>query len=150
MAGTCTEAGFHAVFKCGNGIVRDKGLDGAGKTAAVDPDRTPPPQKLFPKGKRQRDRLLLRRGQGPGVLQMQGRGDAGGLHQGQKAVKVSRGKRLGFQRSYQGKKVRIYANRSRNEWTIPSGRILLGHNLYNVAPSSITLAPMGFCIVEED
>ena len=59
-------------------------------------------------------------------------------------------RRLGFQRSYQGKKVRIYANRSRNEWTIPSGRILLGHNLYNVAPSSITLAPMGFCIVEAD
>ena len=59
-------------------------------------------------------------------------------------------RRLGFQRCYNGSKVRIYANRSRNEWTIPSGRILLGHNLYTVAPSSITLAPMGFCIVEVD
>ena len=55
---------------------------------------------------------------------------------------------LGFQRQYQGKKVLIYVNRSRNDWTVPAGRILLGHNLHTVAPDWMTLSPMGFCVVE--
>ncbi len=58
-------------------------------------------------------------------------------------------RRLGYQRQYQGKRVRIYANRSRNDWTVPTGRILLGHNLHTVAPDWMTLSPMGFCIVED-
>ena len=58
-------------------------------------------------------------------------------------------RRLGYQRQYQGKRVRVYANRSRNEWTVPAGRILLGHNLQTVAPDWMTLTPMGFCIVED-
>ena len=60
-------------------------------------------------------------------------------------------RKLGFQRSYNGKTLRIYTNRSRNSWDIPSsGKIILGHQLQTVASDWLTLAPMGFCVVEED
>jgi hypothetical protein len=57
---------------------------------------------------------------------------------------------LGFCRSHQGKTLRVYTNRSRNSWDIPSGRILFGHNIRTVAPTWMTLSPMGFCILEEE
>ena len=57
--------------------------------------------------------------------------------------------RLGFSRTYQGKRLRIYVNRSGDNWDAPAGSILFGHNLHTLAPTWLTLAPMGFCIVEE-
>ncbi len=57
-------------------------------------------------------------------------------------------KHLGFQRSYKGKTVRIYANRSGDSWEIPKGNILLGYNIQVVAPDCLTLGPRGFCITE--
>ena len=58
-------------------------------------------------------------------------------------------RRLGFLRSYQGKKLRIYVNRSRNTWDIPvTGKLLFGHNIRTVAPNWLSLHPMGFCVVE--
>ena len=57
--------------------------------------------------------------------------------------------KLGFSRSYGGKQVRIYVNRSGDPWDIPSGKILLGHNMHTVAPDWLTVAPMGFCAVED-
>ena len=60
-------------------------------------------------------------------------------------------RRLGFQRQLEGKKVQIFANRSRDEWEVPhNGRILLAHKMHTIAPDWMTLAPMGFCIVEVD
>jgi glycosidase len=60
-------------------------------------------------------------------------------------------RRLGFQRQLDGKKVHIYANRSRDDWEVPhEGRILLGHKMHTIAPDWMTLSPMGFCIVEVD
>ena len=56
--------------------------------------------------------------------------------------------RLGFARSYQGKQLRIYANNSPDEWEISEGRVLFGHNLRNVAPNWVTIAPKGFCVAE--
>ena len=56
---------------------------------------------------------------------------------------------LGFTRTYGGKTVRVYLNCSGDPWDIPSGALLLGHNLHTVAPNWLTLAPMGFCAVEE-
>ena len=56
--------------------------------------------------------------------------------------------KLGFSRSYMGKQVRIYANRSGDPWDIPAGKILLGHNMHTVAPDWLSVSPMGFCIVE--
>ena len=58
-------------------------------------------------------------------------------------------RKLGFQRSYQGKKLRIFVNRSRNTWDIPvTGKLLFGHNIRTVATNWLTLHPMGFCVVE--
>jgi glycosidase len=57
--------------------------------------------------------------------------------------------RLGFSRTLEGKTVKIYVNRSGDPWDIPAGRILLGHNMHTVAPTWLTVAPMGFCIVED-
>ena len=57
--------------------------------------------------------------------------------------------KLGFAREYNGKKLLIYVNRSHDSWDIPVGRLLLGHNMHTVAPTWLTLAPMGFCVVEE-
>ena len=56
--------------------------------------------------------------------------------------------RLGFTRTYNGKTVKIYVNRSGDAWDIPSGPVLLGHNLHTVAPDWLTLGPKGFCITE--
>jgi len=57
--------------------------------------------------------------------------------------------RLGFSRTLEGKTVKIYVNRSGDPWDIPAGRILLGHNMHTVAPTWLTVAAMGFCIVED-
>ena len=56
--------------------------------------------------------------------------------------------RLAFSRSYNGKKLQIYVNRGHDDWEVPAGRMLLGHNLRTVAPDWVQLSPMGFCVVE--
>ena len=58
-------------------------------------------------------------------------------------------KHLGYTRAYEGKTCRIYANRSGDPWDIPTGKVILGYNLQTVAPDWLTLAPRGFCIVED-
>ena len=63
---------------------------------------------------------------------------------------VAGDKHLGFKRSYNGKTVKIYANRSGDSWEIPAGKVLLGYNLQIVAPDWLTLGPRGFCITEEE
>ena len=55
---------------------------------------------------------------------------------------------LGYSRTYKGKTVKVYANRSADSWEIPQGQILLGYNLQVIAPESLILGPRGFCIVE--
>ena len=57
-------------------------------------------------------------------------------------------KHLGFQRSYEGKTVKVYANRSGDPWEVPKGRILLGYNIQVVAPDCLVLGPRGFCVTE--
>lgn len=58
-------------------------------------------------------------------------------------------RKLGFTRSYGGKTIKIYVNRSGDPWEVPYSMVLFGHSLYNVTPTSLSLAPMGFCITEE-
>ena len=57
--------------------------------------------------------------------------------------------RIGFCRSYEGRKLRIYVNRSFDSWEVPAGRMLYGHNLQTVAPTWLMIGPMGFCITED-
>ena len=57
---------------------------------------------------------------------------------------------LGFTRTYGGRALNIYCNRSADTWEIPHGtRILLGQNLSLVTPDKLTIGPRGFCITEE-
>ena len=57
--------------------------------------------------------------------------------------------RVGFTRTYNGKTVRVYINRSGDNWDVPSGKILLGHNLHTVAPNWLSIAPMSLCVLED-
>ena len=56
---------------------------------------------------------------------------------------------LGFSRSCNGKTLKIYVNRSGDPWDIPAGRVLFGKNLQTIAQDWLTLAPRGYCVVEE-
>ena len=56
---------------------------------------------------------------------------------------------LAFTRSYKGRTLRVYVNRSSDDWEIPSGRILLGRNIQTVAPDFLCLGRMSYCLVEE-
>ena len=58
--------------------------------------------------------------------------------------------KIGFCRSYEEKSVKIFINRSDKKWDISVNNILLGHNLQATTSTSQTLAPMGFCISEEE
>ena len=58
-------------------------------------------------------------------------------------------KHIGFTRTYEGKTVKVYCNRSGDPWEIPAGSVILGYNLQVVAPDWLTLAPRGFCVVED-
>ena len=57
--------------------------------------------------------------------------------------------KLGFSRSWEGHKLRIYVNRSNDTWEVPAGQVLYGHNLHTVAPTWLSVGPMGFCITED-
>jgi len=57
--------------------------------------------------------------------------------------------RLGFRRSLNGRTLTIYLNRSCDDWIVEGSHIRMARNLRNVTASSITLAPMGYCITEE-
>ena len=57
--------------------------------------------------------------------------------------------RIGFTRSCDSQKLRIYVNHSRESWEIPAGKLLYGRNLQTTAPDWLTLAPMGMCVTEE-
>ncbi len=58
--------------------------------------------------------------------------------------------KLGFSRTLNGMRLRIYVNRSSDPWDIPAGRLLYGHNLHTVAPDWLCLGAMGFCLIKED
>ena len=57
-------------------------------------------------------------------------------------------KHLGYTRTYNGKTVKVYVNRSGDPWEIPAAPMILGCNLQTVAQDWLTLAPRGFCVVE--
>ncbi len=58
-------------------------------------------------------------------------------------------KHLCYSRTYQGKTVKIYVNRSGDPWDIPAGKVVFGHYLQTMAPDWLTLGPRGFCLVQE-
>lgn len=56
--------------------------------------------------------------------------------------------KLGFTRTYNGKQLTVFINRSADPWDIPAGTVLLGHKIHTVSPTGLTLAPMGCCVTE--
>ena len=58
----------------------------------------------------------------------------------------SQGGKVCFTRSYQGKTLRICVNCSGENWQIPIGKLLFSHA---TDTDTFTLAPMGFCLLEE-
>ena len=58
-------------------------------------------------------------------------------------------KHLGFSITLGEKTVKVYVNRSGDPWDIPAGKVAFGRNLQSLAPDALTLAPHGFCLVEE-
>jgi len=58
-------------------------------------------------------------------------------------------KHVGFTRSYEGRTLRIYVNRSGDSWEISSGSIVLGYNLQLIARDALTIGPRGFVILED-
>ena len=59
------------------------------------------------------------------------------------------GGRLGYQRSLEESTVKIDVNRSREDWDISGGKLLLGHDIKRLSPGEATLSPGGWCITEE-
>ena len=53
---------------------------------------------------------------------------------------------IGFSRTYEDQTIRVYLNRSGDDWEISPGRILLGHNMKTIAPDQMILGPKGFCV----
>lgn len=58
-------------------------------------------------------------------------------------------KQLSFSRTYQGKTIHVYVNRSGDPWEVTPGKVIFGYNLQTMAEDCLTLAPRGFCLVEE-
>jgi len=56
---------------------------------------------------------------------------------------------VGFTRSYKGKSLHIYVNRSSDDWQIPVGKILYGRNIQTIAPDMLVLGHNAFCITED-
>lgn len=67
------------------------------------------------------------------------------LRRGDVQFLEAKNRKLAFQRTWKEETIQIYVNQSDEVWEIPSGRILLGHNLETVAKDQIRLSPMGFC-----
>ena len=57
--------------------------------------------------------------------------------------------RIGFSRSFRGKTLQIYVNLSEENWEVPAGKLLLGHNHCAIAPDWLALEKMGFCVTED-
>jgi len=62
----------------------------------------------------------------------------------------SDGGKVGFTRSCDGQKVTVCINCSQSNWAVPAGKLLLGQNIRTVGIDTLTLAPMGCCILEEE
>ena len=58
-------------------------------------------------------------------------------------------KHVGFTRSFRGRTLRIYCNRSNDIWKIPSGRLVFGYHIHVVTSCCLALGPRGFCVTED-
>ena len=57
--------------------------------------------------------------------------------------------RIGFKRTVSGSTLRIYVNLKKEPWDVPAGNLLLDHKVRKVAPTWLSIDPMGFCVTED-
>ena len=57
--------------------------------------------------------------------------------------------KVGFTRTYEGKRVRVCVNCGMEEWKLPAGKLLYGRELKAVTPQTVTLGVLGFCLLED-
>ena len=100
-------------------------------------------RRTYPWGKE--NRLLLEHHKQLGRL----RKENPALQLGDIAFFQSGDKKIGFSRSYQGKKLRIYINCGSEPWEIPAGKVLYAHKLQTLAPTWLSVGAMGLCITED-
>ena len=114
-----------------------------GDEAAMEGGKDPFNRRPYPWGKE--NQILLEHFRSLGKL----RKDQAALRLGDIQFFQAGDQKLGFTRTYNGKTLRIYLNRSQDNWDVPVGNLLLGNNLHTVAPNWLTLSPMGLCVVED-
>ena len=114
-----------------------------GDEAGMEGGKDPFNRRPYPWGRE--DRELLAHFQRLGCL----RKSCAPLRRGDMTFLSWEHRKIGFLRSLEGKKIRVYVNLSGERWELPGGKLLLGHRLYTVAPEALALEPMGFCAVEE-
>ena len=105
--------------------------------AGMEGHKDPFNRRTFPWGKEDPELLAYFKGLG----RLRQKSDI--LRLGDIAFFYAQGGKLGFSRSFQGKTVKIYANRGNTNWEIPTDKVLFSHNLTD------SLAPMGYCITED-
>ena len=89
MAHPRTEQSFHTGAEGLELLQRYKGLYRPGEAAAMDPDGACAVQQLPAQGQNHRNRLLAGVRCGPGILKVQGGGEARGVYQGQEACEIA-------------------------------------------------------------
>ena len=58
--------------------------------------------------------------------------------------------KVGFTRCYAGQKLTVCINCGTEDWAVPAGKLLLGQNIRTIGGDTLTLAPMGFAVLEEE
>lgn len=114
-----------------------------GDEAGMEGGKDPFNRRTYPWGKEDRELLSHHRQLGQLHRQLEA------LRLGEIEFFCADGGLLGYKRVMNGSTVRIYVNHSEDSWDVPAGRLLLGHNLGNVAPGTLSLAPLGWCITED-
>ena len=114
-----------------------------GDEACMEGGKDPFNRRTYPWGKE--DRKLLEHHRRLGQL----RKNSQALRLGDLEFTHADSGKIAYTKTCDGEKVRIYVNRSDENWEIPAGKVLLSYNLRNTAPDWLCLEPMGACILED-
>lgn len=113
-----------------------------GDEAEMEGYRDPFNRRTYPWGRENRDLLAHFRQLG------QLRKEQTALRLGDIEFFQAEDQRLGFTRTWEDRRLCVCVNRSGGSWEVPAGTILLGHRIQTVCAGSLTLLPMGFCVVQ--
>ena len=113
-----------------------------GDEAGMEGYKDPFNRRTYPWGKE--DAVLVDHFRHLGQLRRQ----LSALRYGDIRFETAEGGRLCFRRSWENTTLRIYINRSNDNWDIPANSLRYGHLTEAVAPTWLRIAPGGLCITE--